>query len=131
MQERLFGLDEANALVPLLQRTFEALTPAVTRLRVVLEALERGRASDTELQEERSTLLRQVETLLKPIEELGIEVKSADGLVDFRAMRDGRVVNLCWKFPEVQIQHWHDLESGFAGRNRIHTPEEFEASLLC
>ena len=131
MRERLFGLEEANALVPLLQRTFEALTPVVTRLRVVLEALERGRVNDSELQEERSTLLRHVETLLKPVEELGIEVKSADGLVDFRAMRDGLIVNLCWKYPEAQIQHWHDLESGFAGRHRIDTPDEFEASLLC
>lgn len=131
MQERLFGLEEANALVPLMQTTFEALTPVVTRLRVVLEALERGRANDSELQEERSTLLRQVETLLRPVEELGIEVKSADGLVDFRAMREGRVVNLCWKFPETQIQYWHDLDSGFAERQRIQAPDEFEASLLC
>ncbi len=131
MQERLFGLEEANTLVPLLQRTFEAAMPVVTRLRTVLEALERGRSNDTELLEERSTLTRQVERLLKPLEELGLDVKSADGLVDFHATREGRLVNLCWRFPETEISFWHDLESGFAGRQRIKGPDEFEASLLC
>ena len=130
-QERLFGLEEANQLVPLLQRTFEAAMPVVTRLRTVLEALERGRPNDSELLEERATLTKQVERLLKPLDELGLDVKSADGLVDFHAMREGKVVNLCWKFPEAEIHFWHDLESGFAGRQRIHAPDEFEASLLC
>ena len=130
-QERLFGLEEANTLVPLLNRTFEAAMPVVTRLRTVLEALERGRPNDTELLEERSTLTRQVERLLKPLEELGLDVKSADGLVDFHATRDGRLVNLCWRFPETEISFWHDLELGFAGRQRIKGPDEFEVSLLC
>jgi hypothetical protein len=129
-QARLFGLAEANQLVPLLQRTFEAAVPVVARLRIVLDKLEL-RASDTELLDERTVLTRHVERLLGPLEELGIEVKSADGLVDFRATRDGRLVNLCWKFPETEIGFWHDLESGFAGRQRIKTPDEFEASLLC
>lgn len=130
-QERLFGLEEANQLVPLLQRTFEAAMPVVTRLRTVLDALERGRPTDTELLEERTTLTRQVERLLKPLDELGIDVKSADGVVDFHAMREGRMVNLCWKFPEPTISFWHDMESGFADRQKIKAPEEFEASLLC
>lgn len=131
MRERLFGLDEANQLVPLLRQTFEGAQPVVTRLRTVLEALEHGRPNDAQLLEERTALIRQVERLLKPLDELGVEVKSADGLVDFRAMRGGRVVHLCWQYPETEIRFWHDLESGFVGRQRIRGPDEFEASLLC
>ncbi len=129
-QVRLFGLEEANRLVPLLQRTFETAQPVVARLREVLDALDR-RANDAELLEERSALTRQVERLLRPLEDLGLDVKSADGLVDFHAMRAGRVVNLCWKFPETEIHFWHDVDAGFSGRNRIHPTDEFEPSLLC
>jgi hypothetical protein len=36
------------------------------------------------------------------------------------SMRDGRVVLLCWKADEGdQIEWWHDLEAGFAGRQPL------------
>ncbi|MGY8762948.1 MAG: DUF2203 family protein, partial [Nitrospinaceae bacterium] len=28
-------------------------------------------------------------------------------------------VYLCWKNPEEKIEYWHDIQSGFAGRQRI------------
>ena len=31
----------------------------------------------------------------------------------------GREVFLCWEQDEEDIEFWHDLESGFAGRERI------------
>jgi hypothetical protein len=51
---------------------------------------------------------------------LGAEVKDADeGLVDFPALRDGEEVLLCWKLGEDEIEFWHGLEEGFAGRRPI------------
>ena len=41
------------------------------------------------------------------------------GLVDFLALREGKEVYLCWKNPEEKIEYWHDIQSGFAGRQRI------------
>ena len=41
------------------------------------------------------------------------------GLVDFPAQRDGREVYLCWLVDEPEIGHWHGLETGFAGRERL------------
>ena len=41
------------------------------------------------------------------------------GLVDFPALIGGREVFLCWEKDEESIEHWHDLESGYAGRERI------------
>ena len=41
------------------------------------------------------------------------------GLVDFPALMGGREVFLCWEKDEETIEHWHDLETGYPGRERI------------
>ncbi len=55
------------------------------------------------------------------LDELGVQLKDyARGLVDFPSMRDGRVVLLCWQSGEGdQIEWWHDVEAGFAGRQPL------------
>ena len=67
-----------------------------------------------------------------------MEPKGAvEGLVDFPAEMDGRIVYLCWKLGEPEVLHWHDLESGFAGRQSLvagvshggRRRDEFEAEL--
>jgi hypothetical protein len=67
---------------------------------------------------------------LRILEDLGIEIKAADGLVDFRSLRDGEVVYLCWRFGEDRITHWHRLDSGFAGRRAITADDGFAASYV-
>jgi len=57
---------------------------------------------------------------LDQLAEWGIELKDlSTGLVDFPAMREGRVVYLCWRLGELQVAYWHDLETGFAGRQQL------------
>jgi Uncharacterized conserved protein (DUF2203) len=41
------------------------------------------------------------------------------GLVDFPAVRDGQEVYLCWLVDEPDIEHWHELDAGFAGRRPL------------
>ena len=41
------------------------------------------------------------------------------GLLDFPAIKDGREVYLCWKFGEHDIEFWHEIEAGYAGRQTI------------
>jgi len=61
-----------------------------------------------------------LDALLHRIEDMGIEVKDMTiGLVDFPALRDGSEVYLCWKYGEDDIQFWHEIEAGFAGRQPI------------
>jgi hypothetical protein len=73
---------------------------------------------------------RHVATLFEEIAEMGAELKSPEGLVDFRSRRKGGVVYLCWRYGETEISTWHDLESGFAGRRPITDPSEFEGDYL-
>lgn len=99
---RLFGITEANAHVPML-----------------LDVFARVRALDDE---------DQIRRELATLEQLGIEVKDPEGLVDFRSLRDGEVVYLCWKFPETVVSCWHRLDAGFAGRKPISGDDDFAAS---
>ncbi len=49
-----------------------------------------------------------------------IQIKELDrGLIDFPAILNGKEVFLCWEQDEDDIEYWHDLESGYAGRERL------------
>ncbi len=56
--------------------------------------------------------------IVRGLEERGILVKDIDqGLVDFPHIREnGEEVYLCWKIGENDIDAWHRLDEGFAGR---------------
>ena len=41
------------------------------------------------------------------------------GLLDFPALIGGREVFLCWEKDEEDIEYWHDLDSGYAGREPL------------
>lgn len=57
---------------------------------------------------------------LAQFSEREILIKDLDrGLVDFPAFMAGREVFLCWERGEPDIEHWHDLDAGFAGREPI------------
>jgi hypothetical protein len=58
--------------------------------------------------------------LLEEFNRREIQIKDIDrGLVDFPAIQAGREVFLCWEVEEDDITHWHDLDSGYAGRERL------------
>jgi hypothetical protein len=58
--------------------------------------------------------------LLEQFNRRDIQVKDLDrGLVDFPAIQAGREVFLCWELEEDDITHWHDLDSGFASREKL------------
>ena len=54
------------------------------------------------------------------IQALGCVVKDLEtGLIDFPAIYRGQDVLLCWKLGEPEIQFWHGVDEGFAGRKPI------------
>jgi len=57
---------------------------------------------------------------IEAVSALGGVIKDlALGLVDFPHVRDGREVNLCWKYGERDIRFWHGLDEGYAGRKPL------------
>jgi hypothetical protein len=130
---RYFSWDEANALIPELSKIFGAVAQLRAQLRAAYEALDRLGAAPTEanlnesgppevmrLRAQFQGLYETMMDELRRVEELGAHVKDIDtGLVDFFHQRDGRDVLLCWRYGEAEIAFWHDLESGFGGRQPL------------
>ena len=131
---RYFSVEEANRLVPLLTRTFERVRPWVERaqeLADTLSAAPNAKApSLASLREERDGLLESIRSELLQLQEMGLEIKGADGLVDFRAHRGGEQVYLCWRYGDPAVSHWHALLDGFSGRRPIESPEDFAPTYL-
>jgi hypothetical protein len=134
---RYYNVDEANARVPELTAIFSAVMQLRVQLKRLFKRLETaGHAPSTEsldaalpagtpatVARDRAVfkaLVEQVSDSLREVEQLGASVKDVEiGLCDFLASREGREVLLCWKFGEAAVTHWHDLESGFAGRRPL------------
>lgn len=127
----MFTLEEARALLPrlrdLLARLIQANEEAAP-LRESLQAIQRatagnGHVPDDRVAERRRELERLgalIEGAVNELQDLGIELKDpARGLIDFPTLRDGEVVYLCWMHGEDDIEYWHDLDSGFAGRQPL------------
>lgn len=54
------------------------------------------------------------------LRKLGVELKDYDvGLIDFPGWMDGREICLCWKLGEPKVSFWHEVDAGFAGRQRL------------
>ena len=69
-------------------------------------------------------LAGEIVATVQQIQDLGAVVKDVDsGLVDFPAVHRGRDVLLCWRLGEDEVGYWHDLESGFAGRQELPFPD--------
>ncbi len=132
MERRQFTLDEANALVPWLEETFQRLanmrqeqTDAQSRLDELLE--HRGSNGSSSSNEAMQQAQRNVDRLARLMEEgfqdilaEGIIVRDvATGLVDFPSQREGREVFLCWIRGEERIDFWHETNRGFAHRQPL------------
>jgi hypothetical protein len=58
--------------------------------------------------------------LLQKFESRNILIKDLRrGLVDFPAIIGGKEVFLCWERDEDDIDFWHDIDSGYAGREPL------------
>ena len=61
-----------------------------------------------------------LEDVLGEFQRHEIQVKDvARGLVDFPAIIGGKEVFLCWEQDEEDIEFWHDLDTGYAGREPL------------
>jgi hypothetical protein len=61
-----------------------------------------------------------INEIIERVHEMEVELKDVDmGLIDFRHVRNGREVYLCWKLGEENIEWWHPLDSGFASRQPL------------
>jgi len=64
--------------------------------------------------------LLRMQGFLDELQAIGCELKDYRmGLVDFIGRHQGRDVCLCWRLGESSVAFWHEMDSGFAGRQPV------------
>jgi hypothetical protein len=131
---KLFTIEEANALIPFLQKTLDALQRQVRdiiRLKRQLEVLNLicdGHVSreNVDFQEYLQKtalyhqLIGQADALIRDVRMRGCLLRDVHtGIVDFYAEMEGRVVFLCWRRGEPGISYWHPVGEGYGQRRSI------------
>lgn len=123
-----FTVEQANATLPLVKRIVEDIvvqyrTWSGKLLEIDLLASS-GRAVDAEemdrLTREAQAVAREIETFRRELDGLGIQLKEPGiGLIDFPSTMGDRPILLCWRLGEPEVQFWHDVSAGFAGRQPL------------
>jgi hypothetical protein len=65
-------------------------------------------------------VLAEIKDLFLEFHRREIQIKDLQrGLIDFPALIGGKEVFLCWEQDEADIEFWHDLDTGYAGREPL------------
>ncbi len=125
MQARNYTLAEARAALPqvkILMAKIQDARQAILRLRpTAWPALQKAASNGgSHAAGELALYAMKLEDGVKAILAMGIYIKDLDhGVIDFLGKRDGQEVLLCWRYGEDDINFWHDVNAGFAGRQSI------------
>jgi hypothetical protein len=130
--KKYFTVSEANRILPLVRAIVRDIVELARDLRERHERLARiepslrktpGDAYQEEVQQMQEEFERDQERMRGYEEELrnlGVELKDYDsGLIDFPCWKDDRQVYLCWRHGEADVAHWHEVDAGFAGRQKL------------
>jgi hypothetical protein len=133
----LFSVEEANRAVIELRPALEELVHSkgeLDRLQSSIDvhglALAGATAENPDskvlriMMERRDRLAERLRNGAQAIQRRGCLIKDLDrGLVDFYSVAGDRLIFLCWQLGESEVTHWHTLEAGFAGRQRLDRAE--------
>jgi hypothetical protein len=116
-----FTVAEANRTLPLVRRIVGDIVKHYQKalaLKAELATAE-GKAHATA----QSAMDQEADTIQGYVDELtsvGCQLKDYQtGLVDFLGRHRGRDVCLCWKLGEEKIGYWHEITTGYTGRQPI------------
>jgi hypothetical protein len=119
-----YTLTEARALLPQVRQwlgQLEKLHHQMRKDEQILQPIVAG-GSDAggKVVERWIRTIANLRVIVAEFEAREIQIKDVErGLLDFPAIIGDREVFLCWEKDEDDIEHWHDLDSGYAGRERL------------
>ncbi len=116
--------DEARALLPQIREWLDELVRLRKELLSYEKRFKRSRAPGTDLGGEEVNawvrVMGEMRGTLLEFERREIQIKELErGLIDFPAFIHDKEAFLCWEKSEADIGFWHDLESGYAGRQPL------------
>lgn len=133
-QKKYYTAAEANATLPLVRAILGDVMQLAADLRERTERLRRAGAGKQRRDDAQAEELQQVHAELERDQEkmaeffaelggLGIELKDPfTGLIDFPCWMNNHEVYLCWRHGEPEVAHWHEVNAGFSGRQKIQEP---------
>jgi hypothetical protein len=131
-EPKYFTVETADRTLPLVRRVVEDLMREHAQLEDILPRLHKSdpdeepdeveEAEQRYLREQAAGISADIERYMTELESIGCLFKGFDGLIDFHALREGRPIFLCWRYPEERITHWHEIDGGFAGRQPLEEP---------
>ena len=116
--------DEAEALLPQLR----AWLAELNRLREEAERYDKrlgglntvGQDTGGEMVNSWIRALAGMQQVLAEFQRREIFIKDLSrGLIDFPSLVGGKEVFLCWESDEDKVEFWHDLDTGYGGRERL------------
>ena len=123
---KIFTLQEANNLIPTIEPLLINIRDLYLRIGEMRDSV-RSAAAASQFgggMEGGTAYVNDLYNLGKlttELGDLGVELKDySRGLIDFPSLRNERVVYLCWQLGEEhEIGWWHEMDAGFAGRQRL------------
>jgi hypothetical protein len=130
---KYFTVEDANRTLPLVRaivedivRQFGVVNDLGTRLNSLATPGRGKRPADDIYAEERAASEAELEAeqarldgYIAELRELGVDLKGPDGLCDFPSLHEGREIYLCWRLGEPAVAHWHEVHTGYMGRQPI------------
>jgi hypothetical protein len=121
---RHFTLEEARAELPWVEAKLAALRDARDRLTdtEARQALADGSPTNGGGQPGKKVgeAFVELQNGIAAFEQRGIILRDLDsGLIDFPSVREGDEIYLCWIHGESDIGFWHELDTGYSGRQPL------------
>jgi hypothetical protein len=121
---RHYTREEAQALLPQVRKWLQDLEDARDHLlkydKRLSALMEPGRDAGGDLVNNWARTMADFRGAMDEFQRREILIKDIDrGLLDFPAIIGGKEVFLCWEKDEDDIEFWHDLDTGYAGRERL------------
>jgi len=122
--EKHYTREEARALLPQVRLWLKRLN----ELRHELERLDKrlsplmnpGHDVGGDLVNTWIRTVANLQEVLAEFQRRQIQIKDLErGLLDFPAIIGGKEVFLCWEHDEADVEFWHDLDAGYAGREHL------------
>jgi hypothetical protein len=132
MTERYFTLEEAQEIIPWVQSAFDSIhelsSKGIESRKTASALVEKmqsngGSQHDEELNALQTSVQQSTTAIQSTLDEFasrGIIVRDVQrGLIDLPSLREGREVYLCWVDRETTIEFWHEVDTGFPGRQPL------------
>ncbi|AOM83022.1 DUF2203 domain-containing protein [Salisediminibacterium beveridgei] len=132
-EKKYFTLEEANQLIPVLEKEMDALRNLNHEFQTKVNQLNKSgsaKSAQSNLDDQSQEVFIaesklefieiQARLHVQNIEQHGCLLKDVEvGLVDFPALIDGEEILLCWKYGEKEIAHYHGADDGYKGRKPL------------